>query len=318
MVEFIQVRWVHLASPLGMGLSVSSLGEFWHVLGVVGFIQVRRVDLASPLVLSGPFGFVGLIRARPGGHLGSLGLFGRALGVVVFIRARPECRLGSFLSALAVVGFLRALPRFVGFIQLRWGAPWMVVGFIQARPAFRWVRSVSLGPYGRTLWVVGFICVRWVHLGAALDRRVNYDSRPGGHRVELGSLGSFGCAVGFCWVHSGSPRVSLVTFRRTPFESSWSFVFILARPESRRVHSGSLVLFWNIEGVVGFLWVHLASPLWSLGSFGFVPACPSVGSATPKINVKQSGRLVVVLIVLNGSNTLALTNPRDRCTFSGN
>ena len=43
-----------------------------------------------------------------------------------------------------------------------------------------------------------------------------------------------------------------------------------------------------------------------------------VGSATPKINVKQSGRLVVVLIVLNGSNTLALTNPRDRCSFSGN
>ena len=43
-----------------------------------------------------------------------------------------------------------------------------------------------------------------------------------------------------------------------------------------------------------------------------------IGSATPKINVKQSGRLVVVLIVLNGSNTLALTNPRDRCSFSGN
>ena len=41
---------------------------------------------------------------------------------------------------------------------------------------------------------------------------------------------------------------------------------------------------------------------------------PLLGSATPKINVKQSGRLVVVLIVLNGSNTLALTNPRDRCS----
>ena len=42
--------------------------------------------------------------------------------------------------------------------------------------------------------------------------------------------------------------------------------------------------------------------------------CYILGSATPKINVKQSGRLVVVLIVLNGSNTLALINPRGNCS----
>ena len=62
---------------------------------MVGFIQVRWVDLATPLGLSGSFGFVGFVRARLCGrwaHLGSLGSFGRALVVVVFIRAQPVCR----------------------------------------------------------------------------------------------------------------------------------------------------------------------------------------------------------------------------------
>ena len=79
----------------------------------------------------------------------------------------------------------------------------MVVGFIQARPAFH---SVSLGSYGRA---VGFMCVR---LGARFGSSGYFGFiwpirvRPVGHRVQLGSLGSFGCAVVF---HSGSPRVSL-------------------------------------------------------------------------------------------------------------
>ena len=44
----------------------------------------------------------------------------------------------------------------------------------------------------------------------------------------------------------------------------------------------------------------------------------TVGSTTPKINVKQSGILVVVLIVLIDSNTLAFTNLRHRRSFPAN
>ena len=58
-------------------------------LRVVGFIWVRLVDSSAPWVSFGrALGVVSFIRARPGGHRvhsGSLGSFRRAHGNVVFI-----------------------------------------------------------------------------------------------------------------------------------------------------------------------------------------------------------------------------------------
>ena len=103
---------------------------------MVGFILVRWVDFASPLGLSGSFGFVGFMRARPGCP------FGRTEWVV----GRPGGRsvhwsapLGTFVSAI------------------------VVIVYIQARHALRLLHSVSLESYGRANWVVGFIRVHWVH-----------------------------------------------------------------------------------------------------------------------------------------------------------
>ena len=62
-------------------VSLSSFGHF------VGFIRVRLVHSGSPWR---SLGFVGFFGARPYGgcvHSRSLGSFGRALVVVVFIRA---------------------------------------------------------------------------------------------------------------------------------------------------------------------------------------------------------------------------------------
>ena len=77
---------------------------------IVGFIQVRWVDLVSSMGLSGSFGFVGFIWAHPGGRF--LGSFGRAMGVVVFIRAR-------------FVEFIFARP---GRRSVHWSAPWCWLG----------------------------------------------------------------------------------------------------------------------------------------------------------------------------------------------
>ena len=81
--------------------------SFGRALGVVCFIRVRCVHLGAEW---GSFGF---IRVRLGGRRVHLGLFGHAVGVAGFIRSRPGCRLvhsgslGLFKRALAVVVFIR-------------------------------------------------------------------------------------------------------------------------------------------------------------------------------------------------------------------
>ena len=97
----------------------------------------------------------GFIRVRPGGrlvHMGWLGSFGRALGV---IWARRGCHFGASLLSLG-----RAL-RVVGFVGFIRGSRRVSLGsfgraqggvvFIKARP------GGSLGSFWRALVVVGFI-----------------------------------------------------------------------------------------------------------------------------------------------------------------
>ena len=125
---------------------------------------------------SGVFGF---IRAPAGGRrvhwvhsgapwwsLGSLGLFGRALGVLGYIHSvRPGGPWGSSDSFM-FVRFIRARQ---GGSLVNFGAPWWssgsfgFVGFIRSRLGGRRAHSVSLGSFKRALGVVGFIRVRWVH-----------------------------------------------------------------------------------------------------------------------------------------------------------
>ena len=89
-----------------------------------GYIRVYWVNSGAPFGSSGSFGFVGFVRAGRRVHSGSLSSFWHVLGWS-----------GSF--------------RFVGLIWLRpWGCQ---------------VHSISLGSFGRTLGVVGFI---WVRSGA--------------------------------------------------------------------------------------------------------------------------------------------------------
>ena len=138
--------------------------------------------------------------------------------------------------------------------------------------------SGSLGSFGRVLWVVGFIRIRWVE--------------------TWGSLGSFWGALGVVgfvpvrsrarWVHSGAPlgssvySVSLGSFRRA-LGVVW---FIRVRwvhsvaHWGRPVHSGSLqtrsgcrLVDSGALGVVGFVsvgWVHWSAPWRSSRLFGFV------------------------------------------------
>ena len=85
-----------------------------------------------------------------------------------FIRARHgDCHVNS--STLGLVG--RALW-VVAFIRVDWvhsGAPfgwsvWSVsLGSLGARPWGRRVYSGSLGSFGRAMSVVGFIWVRWIY-----------------------------------------------------------------------------------------------------------------------------------------------------------
>ena len=144
--------------------------------------------MGTPLKSSGLVGFVGFIGARPGVSLGS---FGRALGVVGFILARVR----FIRIRVAHLGTPLRLSGLVGFVE-----------FIGARP------GVSLGSFGRALGVVGFISARalgfirarhgcrWVHSGAGLGSSGSFvfRARPGGPQVQLGWLGSFGHALGFC------------------------------------------------------------------------------------------------------------------------
>ena len=137
--------------------------SFIRGLGVVGFMWVC-------LVHSG---------AR------SLGSFGRAVGVVLFILA---CSWGrrfdsGSLRSLRYVGFIRAwlagggvhfssLGSFEGVLVVVEIRTWVfgfilarrvVIGFVWTLSRDRWFHSGLLGSFVRALGVVGFIWGRWVH-----------------------------------------------------------------------------------------------------------------------------------------------------------
>ena len=173
---------------------------------ILGRLGGRRFHSSAPWGSLGSFGFVGYIRERPGwsfrralrfvgfipfryGHTGApLGSSGLCV-FAWFIRACPGYDSDSFWRALDVIGLIQGLP--LGFVV-----------FIRARPVCHsgvlpWSRrghSGSLGSFRRALGVVDFIPVRWFH--SCVSR---------GWSGNLGSLGSFGSAVGFRLVRSGAP-----------------------------------------------------------------------------------------------------------------
>ena len=133
------------------GVHSGSLGLFGSALAIVvfiwlvGFIRARCggrcvhsgvppwMHSISPWGSSGSCGF---FLARPGVHLGSLGLFRRALGVVLF--------------NLGVIGFIRSRPGGgrVYFSSLGlFGRALGDVIFIRASPSGRWVHWCSLGSF---------------------------------------------------------------------------------------------------------------------------------------------------------------------------
>ena len=99
--------------------------------------------------------------------------------------------------------------------------------------------------------------------------------RTWGRRIQSGTLGSFGGALGafgFIRVHSCAPWVSSGSFgfiwfiaarlvvRRVHLRSLSSLVcalvvdgFIRGCPTGRRLHSGSFSSFGSVQGVVGFI-----------------------------------------------------------------
>ena len=173
-----------------------------------GFFTYIRVRAGGRWVHSGtPSGSFGFIPTRPGGrrvHSGSLCSFGRTLVVA------PCVSLGSFDCTQGVARYILARP----------AGRWVHSGAI-------WVSSVSLGFIRARPWC------RRVHfcLGGFLQARPGCRSAG----VHLGSLGSFGCALGVVgfihvrWVNSGAP-----------WRSSGSFGFdglIRARPGGRKLHS---------------------------------------------------------------------------------
>ena len=186
----------------------------------------------------------------------------------MFIHARPRGdrfhlgSLGSFPIALGVIGFTLGV---VGFIRFRWvysGGSWLssgsfvFVAFVKARPGCRLLRLVrfSGAPSPGSCGFVGFILAR---PGCRLLRWVR-SFAPWGCRVHSGSLSLFRrvlAVVGFIrvhWVYSGAP-----------LGSPGSFVlvcFIRARPP---VLDGS---FGRALGVLRLFWVRLVHPWTPWGS----------------------------------------------------
>ena len=186
-----------------------------------------------------------------------------------------------------------------GFLLLLSAAPlgssgsFGFVEFIRTRPGSSRVYLCSLGSFGRgpAKGVLWFIRVRWVwslvsfdvlwvHSGATWGSSGSFRfvgfirARPGGRCVRSGSLGSFMHGLG---------DIGFIGF-------VW---FTLAHLMGRRVHLGSVGLFWRADSVVGpfsgldvvgfnwVSWVHSCSLSGSLGSFGcdlgvvgFVQALP--------------------------------------------
>ena len=116
-----------------------------HMLGVVAFILFRLVHLG----VSWEF-----IQVHSRDPWGSLGSFGRALGVVGVIRARfvlsgvPTESLVSFKFTLVVVRFIRVRLD-VPLGSMRSIA--FVFWFIRARPASHCINLCSFGPIRCTL-----------------------------------------------------------------------------------------------------------------------------------------------------------------------
>ena len=194
------VVWVHSGAPC------------------VWFILVRSVHSCAPCGSSYSFLFVGFIRAR----------FGCCL-VVGIIRV-CWVHSGALLGSSGSFGY---------------------VGFIQARPVVRrghlgWLGSfgralcvilVLLRTFGRSLWVIVFIRVRWVYLGAPWVSSCTY-----GYLWFIRALPGVVVYIRVLWVHSGATG------------RSFGFVgFVPARPGGRRVYSRSLGSFRLALRVVGFI-----------------------------------------------------------------
>ena len=208
---------------------------------------------------------------------------------VWFIWARPVerrvnlCLFGSFGGVPGVDGFIPRAPRIIGFINVRiWARPGcrpvhsVLFRFIPASPGCRRFHSGSLGSFGRSPAVVGFIQGRLVHLGApqwssgSLGFVWFIRAVPGVRRVHSGSFGTF-------WRAPGVPRFILVRLLHSPGVSGvirvrlvhsgaprvWSglFWFISLHPGGRRVHSvhSGAPLAWScsFQRVVGFIRVRL-------------------------------------------------------------
>ena len=84
------------AHPCGRPVHSGSLSSFRRTLVVVVFIRVRWVRWRAPWGLSGSFGFVRFIRARPWGHSVDSGVPSESLGSFGFVRLIKEvCRVHS-------------------------------------------------------------------------------------------------------------------------------------------------------------------------------------------------------------------------------
>ena len=116
---FIGVGWAHSGAPWG------SLRSFRRAMVVVGFILFSWIHSGAPLTIR----VVGFIRVT----------LGRALGHVVFIRARPGGRWVHSAGSLGLVGFI--LER-LGGRCVHSGAPWSSSG------SFLLVAGRTLDPWG--------------------------------------------------------------------------------------------------------------------------------------------------------------------------
>ena len=192
-------------------------------------------------------------------HSVSLVSFGLALRVVGLIHVPSWGTLGSFGRGLGVVVF----------ILVRWvlsGAHWCrrvhvcIVVLIWAHPGGRWGHSVSF------MCTMGVIQVCWVHSvplcgSSGSFRFVRFiRALPWCGPLHSGSLGSFWRALGVdgfilarpgvCrfipvrWVHLDAPLVEIIRIHLIRAGAPW-------------VHSVSLGSFWRALGFVGFIPVHL-------------------------------------------------------------
>ena len=136
--------------------------------------------------------------------------------------------------------------------------------FVRARPASRSVHSRSLGSFGRTKGVVGFIRFRLVHSSA---QRGSSDSfrfirtRPGGScRVHSGSFGRAQGVVEFILGHHWG-RASLSALFLSFLCAPGVFGFIPVRLDHSGAPRGSIAIIWFIRAcprVVVYIWVRRA------------------------------------------------------------